>query len=154
MSKWTDTVTLDCGAFNNQQMLQAAMECRGGLTVKEVVMMTTTALTSVPSDGVGKGDGNWDGDCDGDSDSGDDAFNNQQMFQATMECRGGMTVEEGAMMTTTELMNVLLGGVGKGDGDCDGDGDGDSDSGGNATINKYCRWQWNGGGGLPWRLGQ
>ena len=58
-----------------------------------------------------------------------------------MECRGGLTVEKGAMMTTTESTNVPFGGVGKGDGDCDGDGDGDIDSGGDATINKCCRWR-------------
>ncbi len=58
-----------------------------------------------------------------------------------MECRGGLTVEEGAMMTTTESTNVPFRGVGKGDGDCDGNGDGDSDNGGNATINKCCRQQ-------------
>jgi hypothetical protein len=58
-----------------------------------------------------------------------------------MERRGGLTMEEGAMMTTTELTNVPFGGVGKGDGNCDGDGDGDSDSCGNATINKCCRRQ-------------
>ncbi len=63
-----------------------------------------------------------------------------------MECRGGLTMEEGAMMTMTESTNVPFGGVGKGDGDCDGDGDGNSDSGGNATINKCCRRQWNGRG--------
>ncbi len=116
--------------------------------------MTTMELTSVPSGGVGKGDGDCDGDGDGDSDSGGNAFNNQQMLQVMMECRGGLTVEKGAMMMMTELTNVLLGGVGKGDGGCNGDGDGDSDSGGIATINKCCRWQWNGGGGLPWRRGQ
>ncbi len=64
-----------------------------------------------------------------------------------MECRGGLTVEEGAMMTTTELTSVSSGGVGKGDGDCNGNGDGDNDSGGNAsTINKCCMQRWNSGG--------
>jgi hypothetical protein len=38
-------------------MLQAAMECRGVLTVEEGVMITTMESTSVPSGGVGKGDG-------------------------------------------------------------------------------------------------
>ncbi len=49
-----------------------------------------------------------------------------------MEFRGELSVEEGAMMTTTESTNIPLRGVGKGAGDCDGDGDGDSDSGSNA----------------------
>ncbi len=89
------------------------MECGGGgATVEEGAMMTTTESMSVPSSGVGKGDGdcdgNNDGDGDGDSDSGGDAFNNHQMLQAGMECRGGLTVEEGVMMTTTESMSVLL----------------------------------------------
>ncbi len=130
------------------------MECRGGLTVEEGAMMMMTESTSVLSGGVGKGDGNCNGYGDADSDIGGDAFNNQQMLQATMECRGGLTVEDGAIMTTTESTNNPLGGVGKGDGDCDGNGDGDSDSGGNATMNKCCRRQWNGGGGLPWRRGR
>ncbi len=111
----------------------------GGLTVEVGVMMTMTESMSVPSGRVGKGDSNCNGDGDGDSDSGGDAFTNQQMLQATIECRGGLTVEEGAMMTTTESMNVPLGGVGKGDSNCNGDGDGDSDGGGNTTINKCCR---------------
>ncbi len=102
-------------------------------------MMVTMESMSVPTGGVGKGDGNYDGNGDGGSDSGGDAFNNQQMLQAAMECRGGLTVEERAMMTTTESTNALFGGVGKGDGDCNGNGDGNSDSGGNATINKCCR---------------
>jgi hypothetical protein len=50
-------------------------------------------------------------------------FNNQQMLQVAMEAGGGLTLEEGAMMTKTELTNVPFCGVGKGDGDCDGDGD-------------------------------
>ncbi len=54
-----------------------------------------------------------------------------------MECRGGLPMEEGAMMMTTESMNVLSGGVGKGDGDCNGNGDGNSDSGGNAFNNQH-----------------
>jgi hypothetical protein len=53
--------------------------------------------------------------------------------------QGGLTVEEEAMMTMMESMNVPFGGVGKGDGDCDRNGDGNSDSGGNATISKCCR---------------
>jgi hypothetical protein len=76
-------------------MLQAAMECRGRLTMEEGVMMTTTESTSVPSGGVGKGDGDCDGDGDGDSDSGGDAFNNQQMLQVAMECRGGLKCRRG-----------------------------------------------------------
>ncbi len=128
-------------AFNNQQMLQAAMECREGLTVEEGAMMATTKSTNVPFGGDGKGDGDCDGDGDGNSDSGGNAFNNQQMLQVAMECRGGLTVEEGAMMTTTKSTNIPFGGVGKGDGNCDGDGDGYSDSGGDATINKCCRRQ-------------
>ncbi len=142
-------------------MLQAAMECRGGLTVEAAApagrggptgpappMITTTELTNVPFGRVGKGDGNWDGNSDGNSDSGSNAFNNQQMLQAAMECRGGLTVEEGAMMTTTELMNVPFGGVGKGDGDCDGDCDGGSDSGGNTFNNQQMQWV-----GMEWRGG-
>jgi hypothetical protein len=66
-------------------MLQAAVECRGGLTIEEGVMMTMTESANVPSGGVGKGYGNCDGDGDGDSDSGGDGFNNQQMLQAVME---------------------------------------------------------------------
>jgi hypothetical protein len=68
-------------------------------------------------------------------------FNNQQMLQAAMICRGGLTVEEGVMMTTKEVIYVPFSGVGKGDSnnnsngdgdsDSEGDGDGDSDSDGN-----------------------
>ncbi len=58
-------------------------------------MMMTTELTSVPSSRVGKGDGNCNGNGDGNSDSGSEAFNNQQMLQAAMECRGGLTGKEG-----------------------------------------------------------
>jgi hypothetical protein len=35
------------------------------------------------------------------------------MLQEAMKCRGGLTVEEGAMMMTTELTNDPLGVVGK-----------------------------------------
>jgi hypothetical protein len=59
-------------------------------------------------------------------------FNNQQMLQAAMKCKGGLTMEEGMMMTLTELMNVTFSGVGKGDGNNNSDGDGDSDSEGNS----------------------
>ncbi len=104
------------------------MECRGGLTVEEGTMLTAMESTKVLSDGVGKGDSNCDGNSDGNSDSGGNAFNNQHMLQAVMEYRGGLTVEEGVMMTTTALMNIPFGGVGKGDGNCDGDDDGNSDS--------------------------
>jgi hypothetical protein len=58
------------------------------------------------------------------------------MLQAAMECRGGLTVEEGAMMTTMESTNVLSSGVGKGDGICNGDGDGNSESGGDTFNNQ------------------
>ncbi len=37
--------------------------------------------------------------------------------------RGGLTMEEGAMMMMTESTNVPFGGVGKGDGDCNGNDD-------------------------------
>jgi hypothetical protein len=57
------------------------------------------------------------------------------MLQAAMECRGGLTMEEGAMMMTTESMNVPSSRVGKSDGDCNGNGNGDSDSGGYAFNN-------------------
>ncbi len=60
---------------------------QGGLAVEEGDMMTTTVLTNVPFGGVGKGDGNCNGNGDGDSNSGSNAFNNQQMLQAAMECR-------------------------------------------------------------------
>jgi hypothetical protein len=82
-------------------MLIAVMECKGGMTVEEGAMMMTTELTSVQFRGVGKNDGDCDGDGDGDSDSGGDAFINQQILQAVMECRGGLSVEEGVMTTTT-----------------------------------------------------
>ncbi len=62
-------------------------------------------------------------------------------------------MEEEAMMATMELTNIPFGGVGKGDSDCDSNCDGDSDSGGDATINKFCRRQMNGGVGLLWRRG-
>jgi hypothetical protein len=65
--------------------------------------------TNVPFRGVGKGGSDCDDDGDGNSDSGGNTFNNQQMLQVAMEWRGGMTVEEGAMMTTTESMNVPFG---------------------------------------------
>jgi hypothetical protein len=52
-------------------------------------MMTMTVSTNVPFGGVGKVDGDCDSDGGGDSDSGVNAFNNQQMLQAAMECRGG-----------------------------------------------------------------
>jgi hypothetical protein len=62
--------------------------------------------------------------------------------------QGGLTMEEGAMITTTKSTNVPSGGVGKGNGDCDGDGDGNSDSDGDAFNNqKCCRRRWNAGGG-------
>jgi hypothetical protein len=96
-------------AFNNQQMLQAVMECRGGLTMEEGAMMKMTESTNVPFGGVGKGDGVCNGDGDGNSDSDGNTFNNQQMLQAAMVWRRGLTVEEGTMMTTTESMNVPFG---------------------------------------------
>ncbi len=109
---------------------------QGGLTVEEGAMMTMTESMSVPSGRFGKGDGNCDGNGDGNSDSGGNAFNNKKTMQAMMECRGGLTVEEGATMTMTESMNVPLGGVGKGDGNCNSSSDDNSDSGSDATINK------------------
>ncbi len=127
---------MDGGSLNNQLGAEVLMEFRGGLTVEEGVMMTTTESTNIPSGRVGKGDGDCDDDGDGNRDSRGNAFRNQQMLQAVMEWRGRLTVEEGAMMTTAELMNVLFGGVGKGDGNCNGDGDGGSDSGGNAFNNQ------------------
>ncbi len=117
-------------------MLLAAIECRGGLTVEEGVMMTMTELTNIPSGGVGKGDGDCNSDGDSSSDSSGNTFNNHSMLQAAMECKGGLTVEEGAMITTTELTNVPIGVVGKGDGNCDSNGDGDSDSGRDAFNNQ------------------
>jgi hypothetical protein len=51
--------------------------------------MMTTESTSVPSGGVGKGGGDCNGNSDGDSDSVGHTFNNQQMLQAAMECKGG-----------------------------------------------------------------
>ncbi len=65
-----------------------------------------------------------------------------------MECRGGLTVGKGVMMTTTKSNNVLFGGVGKGDGYCDGNSDGDSDSGANAFNNQQmlqAAMEWRGG---------
>jgi hypothetical protein len=121
----------------------------GGMAVEEGAMMTMMVLTNVPFGRVGKGDGDCDGDGDGDSHSGGNAFNNQQMLQAALECRGGLTVEEGAMMTMMESTNVPFGGVGKGHGDCDGDGDGDSDSGGD-TFNNQQMLQ----AAIEWRGGQ
>ncbi len=53
-----------------------------------------------------------------------------------MECRGGLTAEEGAMMRMMELTNVPSSRVGKGDGICNGDGDGNSESGGNTFNNQ------------------
>jgi hypothetical protein len=85
-------------------------------------MMTMTVSMNIPFGRVGKGDGDCDGDSDGNSNSGGYAFNNQQMLQAVMECRGGLTMEERAMMTMTESTIFPFGGVGKGDGDCYGDG--------------------------------
>jgi hypothetical protein len=76
-------------------MLQAAIECRGGLTVEEGAMMMTTELTDLPSGRAGKGDGDCGGNGDGDSDSGGNSFNNQQMLQAAMGCRGGLDCEGG-----------------------------------------------------------
>ncbi len=64
-------------------------------------MRMTTKLTNVPFGRVGKGDSDCNGNGDGNSDSGGDTFNNQQMLQVAMEWRGGLTVEEGAMMTMT-----------------------------------------------------
>ncbi len=109
--------------------------------------MTMMELTNVPFGGVGKGDGNCNGNSDGNSNSGGNAFNNQQMLQAVMECRGGLSVEEGAMVTTMESTNIPFGGVGKGDGNCNCNSDGKSDNSEmHSTINKCCRQQWNGGG--------
>ncbi len=124
------------------------MECRGGLTVEEGAMMTTIELINVPSGGVGKGDGDCNGNGDGNSESGGNTFNNQKMLQVAMEWRGGLTVVEGAMMTTTESTNVLFGRVGKGDGDCNGDGNGNSDGGGDAFSNQQmlqAAMEWRGG---------
>ncbi len=50
-------------------MLQAVMECRGGLTVEGWVMITMTESMNIPFSGVGKGDSDSDGNSDGDSDS-------------------------------------------------------------------------------------
>ncbi len=80
---------VDGRTFSNQLGAEMLMECKGGLTVEEGVMMTTTESTNVPFEGVGKGDGDCDGDGDGNSDSGTNPFNNQQMLQAAMEWRGG-----------------------------------------------------------------
>ncbi len=53
-----------------------------------------------------------------------------------MECRVGLTVEEGVMMTTIKPTTIPFGGVGKGDGDCDSNSDGNNDNGsGNAFNN-------------------
>ncbi len=95
--------------FNNQQTLQAAMECRGGLTAEEGAMMMMTESTNVPFGWFGKGDGDCDSNGDSDSESGGNTFNHQQMLQVAMQWRVGRTVKEGAMMTRTELTNVLFG---------------------------------------------
>jgi hypothetical protein len=58
------------------------------------------------------------------------------MLHAAMECRGGLTKEEGAMMRMTESTGILSSGVGKGDGGCNSDSDGNSDSGSNAFNNQ------------------
>ena len=63
-----------------------------------------------------------------------------------MECRGGLTVEEGVMMTMTELMNITFSGVGKCDGNNNGDGDGDSDSEGNSDGDSESDGNGNGDG--------
>ncbi len=47
--------------------------------------------------------------------------------------QGGLTVEEGMMMPTTKLTNVLFGSIDNGDGDCNGDRDGNSDSDSNGV---------------------
>ncbi len=49
-----------------------------------------------------------------------------------MGCRGGLTLEEGAMMTTTESTKVPFREFDKGDGNCTSGGDGDSDSDGDS----------------------
>ncbi len=85
------------------------MECRGGLTVEEGTMMTTTESTNIPFRGVDKGDGDCKGGGDGENDSGSNAFNNQQMLQVAIEWRGGLTVEKGAIITVTESTNVPFG---------------------------------------------
>jgi hypothetical protein len=72
-------------------------------------MMTMRESTNILFGGVGKGDRNCDSDSDGNSDSGSDAFNNKKKLQAGIEWRRGLTVEEGAMMTTTESTNVPFG---------------------------------------------
>ncbi len=90
--------------------------------------MTMTESTNLLFGGVGKGDGGCNGDGDGNSDSDGIALNNQQMLQAAMECRGGLTVEKGGLVTIMESANFPFGRVGKGDGNCDEDGDGDSNS--------------------------
>ncbi len=77
--------------------------------MEEGAMMTMTELTNILSGRVGKGDGDCAGNGDGNSNSCSDKFNNQQMLQAVMEQGGGLTVEEGAMMTMTESMNVPFG---------------------------------------------
>jgi hypothetical protein len=57
--------------------------------------MTTMVSAIVPFGRVGKGDGNCKGDGDDDSNSGSNVFNNQQMLQVRMECRGGADHERG-----------------------------------------------------------
>ncbi len=53
-----------------------------------------------------------------------------------MECKGGLTIEEGAMMMMMESTTLPIGGVGKVDGNCDSNSDGNSDSGGDAFNNQ------------------
>jgi hypothetical protein len=108
----------------------------GGLAVETGAMMTMTVSTNVQFGRVGKGDGGCNGDGEGNSDSGGNTFTNQQMVQSAMECRGGLTVEEGGMMMMMESTNAPFGGVGKGDGNCVSDGDDDSYSGSNAFNNQ------------------
>jgi hypothetical protein len=69
----------------------------GRLAVEEGTMMMTTVSMNVLFSKFGKGDGdcNGNGNGDGNSNSGGDAFNNHQMLQGVMECREGLTVEEG-----------------------------------------------------------
>ncbi len=56
-------------------------------------------------------------------------FDHQLGAEGLMDFMGGMTMEEGAMMTTMKSTNVPFSRVGKGDGNCNSNSDCDSDSG-------------------------
>jgi hypothetical protein len=92
-------------------MLQAEMECRGGLHVEEGAMMTTMELASIPSRGLARVTATVTVMVMATVRV---AATHQQSTNAAGNngMQGGADHGGGVMMTTTESMNVPLRGVG------------------------------------------